>query len=77
MLIIAGAPLAGLARTIAHQIPVPLVDGVSSAVRHAETLVALSPQPASRGSFAPPPLKPNQGLSPAIQALLAIGRRQK
>ncbi len=77
VLIIAGAPLAGLARTIAHQIPVPLVDGVSSAVRHAETLVALSPQPASRGSFAPPPLKPNQGLSPAIQALLAIGRRQK
>jgi Asp/Glu/hydantoin racemase len=39
VIIIAGAPLAGLARAIRADVPVPLVDGVSSAVRHAETLV--------------------------------------
>jgi allantoin racemase len=46
------------------------VDGVSSAVRHAETLAALQPGRASRSSFAPPPLKPHQGLSPAMARLL-------
>jgi Asp/Glu/hydantoin racemase len=70
VLIIAGAPLAGLARTLADNIPVPLVDGVSSAVRHAESLIALKSSAARRGSFAPPPVKPNQGLSLAIQQLL-------
>ena len=70
VLIIAGAPLAGLAKTLSSQIPVPLVDGVSSAVRHAESLVALNPRPAELGSFARPPVKPNQGLSPFMQKLL-------
>jgi allantoin racemase len=70
VIILAGAPLAGLARALRGQLPVPVVDGVSSAVRHAETLVALQPGKASRGSFAPPPAKPNQGLPPALQALL-------
>lgn len=70
VLILAGAPLAGLARTIRNDIPVPLVEGVSSAVRHAETLIALAPGMAERGSFSPPPHKPNQGLSAAMQALL-------
>jgi Asp/Glu/hydantoin racemase len=70
VIILGGAPLAGLARTIAGEIPVPVVDGVSSAVRHAETLAALKPGAARAGSFAPPPEKPNAGLSPAMQALL-------
>ena len=70
VIILAGAPLAGLARALRGELPVPVVDGVSSAVRHAETLVALQPGKASRGSFAPPPAKPNQGLPPALQALL-------
>ena len=70
VIVLAGAPLAGLARSVANAIPVPVVDGVSSAVRHAETLVALAPRPARRGSFAPPPGKPNRGLPPAIEALL-------
>jgi len=68
---LAGAPLAGLARSLAGELPVPVVDGVSSAVRHAETLVALQPGKATRGSFAPPPLKPNRGLPDAIARLLA------
>ncbi len=70
VIVLAGAPLAGLARSLKGQLPVPVVDGVSSAVRHAETLVALQPGKARRGSFAPPPRKPNRGLPPAIEALL-------
>lgn len=70
VIVLAGAPLAGLARSLKGQLPVPVVDGVSSAVRHAESLVALQPGRARRGSFSPPPLKPHQGLSPAMARLL-------
>lgn len=73
VIVLAGAPLAGLARTLSGQLPVPVVDGVSSAVRHVETLMALQPGLARRGSFAPPPAKANFGLPPAIEALLAAG----
>lgn len=72
VIVLAGAPLAGLARGLAGELPVPAVDGVSSAVRHAETLVALAPQRAQAGSFAPPPDKPRRGLPAAIDALLGI-----
>lgn len=70
VIILAGAPLAGLARAVRGELPVPVVDGVSSAVRHAETMVALAPGKARTGSFAPPPAKPNAGLPPAIERLL-------
>jgi len=70
VIILAGAPLAGLARTLRGQLPVPVVDGVSSAVQHAETLVTLAPGKAQRGSFAAPPVKPNQGLPEPIRRLL-------
>lgn len=71
VIILAGAPLAGLARTVRDQLPVPVVDGVSSAVQHAQTLFALQPVATTAGSFAPPPLKPNKGLSPALVRLLS------
>jgi Asp/Glu/hydantoin racemase len=71
VIVLAGAPLAGLARALHGQLPVPVVDGVSSAVRHAETLVALQPGKATLGSFAPPPVKPNRGLPEALTRLLA------
>ena len=70
VLILAGAPLAGLARSIAGVIPVPVVDGVASAVRQAEALASLQPGAARAGSFAPPPAKPNAGLPDPIRALL-------
>ena len=73
VIVLAGAPLAGLARSLRGRLPVPMVDGVSSAVRHAESLVALQPGHATRGSFAPPPIKPNKGLSPAMATLLERG----
>jgi allantoin racemase len=71
VIVLAGAPLAGLARSLQGQLPVPVVDGVSSAVRHAATLVALQSGRATAGSFAPPPHKLNQGLPAAMARLLA------
>ena len=75
VIILAGAPLAGLARSLHGRLPVPMVDGDSSAVRHAETLAALKPCRSQLGSFALPPLKPNRGLPAGIAALLASGQR--
>ena len=72
-IILAGAPLAGLGRRIADRVPVPLVDGVSSAVRQTEALVRLSPRAPEAGSFAPPPSKPQKDLPAALAAL--IGRQ--
>ena len=69
-IILGGAPLAGLARSIAGELPVPVVDGVSSAVKHAETLVSLRPGTARAGSFAPPPAKLNAGLPESLRELL-------
>ena len=40
VVILAGGPLAGLAHEVAGRVPVPLVDGVASAVRLAEGLAA-------------------------------------
>lgn len=74
VIVLAGAPLAGLARSLHGQLPVPVVDGVSSAVRHAETLAALKPGRALRGSFAAPPAKPHRGLPDGIARLLDTSR---
>ncbi len=70
VIIVAGAPLAGLARSLKGRIPVPVVDGVSSAIRHCESLISLSPGHATQGSFARPPRKPNQGLPESLAKLL-------
>jgi len=66
VIIFGGGPIAGLAREAADQIPVPVLDGVSSAVRLAEALVGLQPRKATRGSFARPESKPAAGLSEAL-----------
>ncbi|AHB04872.1 Asp/Glu/hydantoin racemase [Pandoraea pnomenusa 3kgm] len=71
VIVVAGAPLAGLARSLEGKLPVPVVDGVSSAVRHAETLVALRAGHAVEGCFAKPPHKANSGLPPELVQLLA------
>jgi allantoin racemase len=70
VIIVGGGPIAGLAREIADRLPVPTLDGVSCAVRLAETLVALGPRAPERGSFARPRGKPSRGLSPALAARL-------
>jgi Asp/Glu/hydantoin racemase len=61
-LILAGAPLAGLARRISG-LPVPLVDPIAAAV--------LQAQRAQRAVFVPPPKKANAGLPEAIRRLLS------
>lgn len=65
-IILAGAPLAGLARHIAHRVPVPLVDGVGSAIRMADALARSGHATRERGSLSPPPEKPHKGLSHAL-----------
>lgn len=76
VVILAGAPLAGLAREVADQIPVPVVDGVSAGITQAEALVRLSPRPARAGSYAGPPEKDHSGLSPALAATLSAAQRR-
>ena len=71
VIIFGGGPLAGLAREAAGAIPVPTLDGVSCAVRMAETLVALKPRVPTRGSFARPGPKPAVGLSAELMRFLA------
>jgi Asp/Glu/hydantoin racemase len=66
VIIFGGAPIAGLAREAASEIPVPVLDGVSCAVRLAEAIVGLRPVPPSRGSFARPQPKSAKGLSPDL-----------
>ena len=50
-------------RQLRDDIPVPLVDGVSSGIVLAEALARLSVTPATAGSFTRPPGKVNQELS--------------
>jgi len=69
VVILAGAPLAGLAGAIAADVPVPVIDGVAAAVRQAETLVALAPRKATAGSFRRPAAKPLSGVSTAVKRL--------
>jgi Asp/Glu/hydantoin racemase len=64
-LILAGAPLAGLARRLQGELPVPLVDPIAAAVMQAET--------ARAGAFTPPPAKANAGLPEPLRRLLAGG----
>jgi len=70
VVILAGAPLAGLARDIGASIPVPVVDGISAGVAQAELLVRLRTGSHRKGSFAAPPRKPNKGLTPELSAIL-------
>ena len=64
VLILAGTPLAGLARRIEGELPVPLVDPIAAAVKLAET--------ARAGIFTPPPRKANAGLPDPIRRLLNL-----
>lgn len=70
VVILGGGPVAGLAREIAPQVPVPVIDGISCAVQLAESLVALNLGPPARGSFAQPASKPAQNLAPALTAMI-------
>ena len=66
--VLAGAPLAGLAPRVAERIPVPVVDCVAASVKQAEALVALRPRKATRGTYRRPDPKDSIGLAPALAA---------
>lgn len=71
VVILAGAPLAGLAAELRGHVPVPLVDQVHAAIRQAETLLALAPRKATAGSFRRPPSKESSGLAASLSARIA------
>lgn len=66
VIILAGAPLAGLGNKIRDRVPVPLVDGIQAAVAMAEGLVRLNPRKATVGTYRRPAAKDSKGLSPAL-----------
>lgn len=66
VVILAGAPLSGLAAKVADRIPVPVVDQVAAAVKQAEAVVALRPRKATAGTFRRPGPKTTVGLSDAL-----------
>ena len=66
VVILAGAPLAGLANKIAGKVPVPLVDGIQAAVTMAEGLVRMKPRKATSGTFQRPGPKDSKGLGQAL-----------
>lgn len=70
VVIMGGGPIAGLAKDLADHIPVPVLDGVTCAIRLAEAMIDLAPRPPIKGSFARPPAKPSKGLSEALAAMI-------
>ncbi len=71
VVVLAGAPLAGLAPRVAERVPVPVVDCVAAAVKQAEALVALRPRKATRGTYRRPDPKDPTGLDPALADWIA------
>jgi Asp/Glu/hydantoin racemase len=68
VVILAGAPLAGLAEAVREHVPVPLIDQARAALKQAEALLALKPRKALAGTFRRPAPKPTLGLPAAIAA---------
>lgn len=66
IIVLAGAPLVGLASRIKNRVPVPVVDQIIAAVKQAETLVGMSVRSASVGSFSRPGPKASIGLPEAL-----------
>ncbi|MGL4289138.1 MAG: aspartate/glutamate racemase family protein [Phreatobacter sp.] len=72
VVILAGAPLAGLAAKVRDRVPVPLVDPIAAALKQAEALVTLNPRKATVGTFRRPAAKPTTGLGDALAARIEI-----
>ncbi|UYN96874.1 MAG: hydantoin racemase [Enhydrobacter sp.] len=73
VVILAGAPLAGLATKVRDRVPVPLVDGIQAAVVMAEGLVRLKPRKATAGTYRRPGPKDSTGLAAPLADV--IGHR--
>ena len=68
VVILAGAPLAGLAARVRDSVPVPVVDQMAAAVKQAEALVTLGVRKATAGTFRRPDAKATMGLPEALAA---------
>jgi len=77
VVILSGAPLAGLATKVNHRIPVPVIDPVAAAVRQAETLAVLKPRKAVAGTFRRPDPKPTVGLAEPLAAIIEHRQAQQ
>jgi allantoin racemase len=66
VLVLAGAPLAGLAAAISGEVPAILIDPVQAAILQAAALCRLRPEGANMGSFARPAGKSSTGLPAAL-----------
>jgi allantoin racemase len=71
VVILGGAPLAGLAGVVAERVPVPLVDGVAAAVRQAEVLASLRVRKATAGTFRRPDAKAIVGVPSELEGLFS------
>jgi Asp/Glu/hydantoin racemase len=71
VVILGGAPLAGLAVEVADRVPVPLVDGVAAAMRQAEVVASLRVRKATAGTFRRPDAKTITGVSPVLEGLFS------
>lgn len=71
VVVLAGAPLAGLASKVRDRIPVPVVDCAEAAIKQLELLVTLNPRAASAGNFKRPVAKDSVGLDAKLAARLA------
>lgn len=69
VIILGGAPLAGLAAKVRDRVAVPLVDGVAAAIRQAEVLASLRPRKAVAGTFRKPAAKTILGVPEALRRL--------
>jgi len=70
VVILSGAPLAGLADKVKNRISVPVIDPIAAAVRQAETLAVLKLRKAIAGSFRRPDAKPTTGLVESLAAVI-------
>lgn len=71
VVIIAGAPIAGLAEEISSEVPVILIDPIQAAVLQAVALGRLTPKGADSGSIARPPRKAGTGLPKVLGLYMA------
>ncbi|RIX98187.1 hydrogenase expression protein HupH [Aureimonas flava] len=70
VVILGGAPLAGLAQEIAPEVPAIVVDPISAAVAQALALVRIAPGPFSAVRHCKPIAKTSVGLSPSLRSIV-------
>jgi Asp/Glu/hydantoin racemase len=66
VIVLAGAPLAGLAHLVRDRITVPVVDGAAAALKQAEALASLGVRKGRAGTYKRPPAKPATGVAPVL-----------